>query len=483
MIELTLAEIVEAVGGKLTLVGATPASSVDGRSTLADDAGVAPTNSNVRAVSTDSRNVPAGALFFALKGDKFDGHDFVPKLTHAAAAVVSESVAGATVPQIVVDDTRHALGRLGSFVRRRLAKTRVVAIAGSNGKTGTKALVHAALSSRLIGTASPKSFNNDIGVPLTLFGAAERDDYVVLEIGTNHPGEVAHLSMMSEPDVAVITSIGEEHMEFFKTLDGVRQENAAIVDGLRPGGTVVCVNDAALVKLVRAKLTDHKVVTFGADVRATHASSASVAPTDDADLLATNVHVGLSGTTFALGGKPFFVPMIGRHVASNATAAIAVARHLGLSDDEIRLGLATATGPEMRLEKIVAGRVVVLNDAYNANPTSVRAAIQTLRDLDWPGRTVAVLGEMKELGDLSPAAHRDMARLAIDALSRENVTLVGEAYRGLSDHWFATAADAAAAVPQSLRDGDLVLVKASRSVKLEIVARAVAERFGPSPAS
>jgi UDP-N-acetylmuramoyl-tripeptide--D-alanyl-D-alanine ligase len=258
MIPLTLDQIAAAVEG--TMTGGHGQRMID-------------------SVCTDSRNLTAGSLFFAISGETFDGHRFIPQAAEAgaAAAVVSRVTGDEQLPSIQVDDTRLALGRLAQFVRRTLTSTRVIAVAGSNGKTGTKALIHAALSSRLRGTASPKSFNNDIGVPVTIFGASPDDDYVVLEIGTNHPGEVEHLSRMSEPDIAVITSIGEEHMEFFKTLDGVRQENAAIAAGLRPGGLVTCVDDEKLLTMVPENFD---CIVFGvtdptSDVGATHASSAS----------------------------------------------------------------------------------------------------------------------------------------------------------------------------------------------------------------
>ena len=188
----------------------------------------------VHAVCTDSRQMRPDSLFVALRGDSFDGHD------HLAAAAAGGAVAALVdrdvppVPGLAlvrVDDARRAMGRLATFVRRRFKGT-VIAVAGSNGKTGTKHLIHAALSSKLRGSMSPKSFNNDVGVPVTLFAAEATDDFVVLEMGTNHPGEIAHLSRMAEPDVAVVTNIGAEHLEFFGDLAGVARETAAIVVGM-----------------------------------------------------------------------------------------------------------------------------------------------------------------------------------------------------------------------------------------------------------
>ena len=250
----------------------------------------------VRSVATDTREIAAGCLFVALAGGQFDGHDFLARAAAggAAAAVVqkvpTEIPAGLSL--IVVDDTRRALGHLGSFVRRRFDGT-VIAVAGSNGKTGTKHLIHSALSAGLTGSMSPKSFNNDIGVPVTLLAANPGDDFVVIEIGTNHPGEVAHLSRMAEPDVAVVVSIGAEHLEFLGDLDGVRRENADVVAGLRPDGLLVTTgDDAAFLKSLSGYAED--VVKFGFD--------------PGNDVVVTGVTPRDNGTEFRLDGTPFSCP-------------------------------------------------------------------------------------------------------------------------------------------------------------------------------
>ncbi|MDB5324641.1 MAG: murf: udp-n-acetylmuramoyl-tripeptide--d-alanyl-d-alanine ligase [Phycisphaerales bacterium] len=452
MTPLTANEIAEAAGGEV----------------VAGDGSAV-----VDRVSTDSRTASGGCVFVALRGDNFDGHDYLKEVSAKGVSVVivhgdvsqqsrDALSASASVAVVRVADTRRALGKLAQVVRRSITRPKVIAIAGSNGKTSTKNALHAVLSQSLRGTASPKSFNNDIGVPATLFPVSAEDDYVILEIGTNHPGEVEHLSRMSEPDVAVITSIGEEHLEFFGTLDAVRKENAAIATGLRPGGLLVTCDDAGL-----AAVLDHSGprITFAA---------------------AENVRVTLDGTSFDYDGTRFTLPAIGAHFATNALAIIAVARHLGLSDAQIQNGLATADASDMRMQRRDLGGITLLNDAYNANPTSMRAALDTLRQVEWPGRRVVVLADMKELGDHSPAAHAAMAD-AVNALRPDAAFAVGPTWEAPSHaiegcRWFADSETAAGVIAESVRDGDLVLLKGSRSMKLERVADAIAAQHPGRPA-
>ena len=447
-----------------------------------------------RMVSTSSRDA-AGCVFVAIRGDVHDGHKFLDDARSGGAtvAIVDRDVPvleGVTV--VRVPDTRRALGRLAQVVRRSITRPRVIAIAGSNGKTSTKNALHAVLSQSLRGTASPKSFNNDIGVPATLFPVAAEDDYVILEIGTNHPGEVEHLSRMSEPDIAVITSIGEEHLEFFGSLDAVRKENAAIATGLRPGGLLVVCDDEDLTThlqhdgtTIRFGTTPDRVARFGTPSRVGDAEDTawSTKPCHP-DLGANDIRVTLDGTSFDCDGTRFTLPAIGAHFATNALAIIAVARHLGLTDAQIQTGLATADASDMRMQRRNLGGITLLNDAYNANPTSMRAALNTVGQVKWAGRRVVVLADMKELGDHSPAAHAAMAD-AVNALKPDLVFTVGPAWelpaRSIAGcRWFADSEAAAADIAAAVTEGDLVLLKGSRSMKLERVADAIAARHQES---
>jgi UDP-N-acetylmuramoyl-tripeptide--D-alanyl-D-alanine ligase len=362
------------------------------------------------------------------------------------------------------------MGRLARQVRQQM-RGRVIAVAGSNGKTSTKLLIGAVLRDPLWGTVSPKSFNNDIGVPLAIFPADPMQDYLVLEIGTNHPGEVKNLAEIALPDIAVITNCSAEHLEGLGDENGVRRENVSLIDGLAPGGLLLINgDDPQLAEAVR----DYRGrrVTFGFSA--------------GNDLRATEIVCDESGVRFKVNqfDEPAYVPMLGRHSAANALAAIAVGRELGLSDRKILENLAQARGPEMRLELADCGDVRLLNDAYNANPASMKAAIETLAGLPATGRRVAVVGEMRELGEASESLHREIGRfIAVDfppdllvCVGKMGQAIAAEARRnGLADdrvEYFADAA-AACAVARRLRRGDLVLLKGSRAVRLETVARAI----------
>lgn len=436
----------------------------------------------VTAVSTDTRTVTPGSLFVALRGERFDGHKFVEqaRLAGAIGAVVEARPADvpADFPIIEVADTRKALGKLANFVRRRFRHTKVIAIAGSNGKTGTKHLIHAALGKRFTGTISPKSFNNDIGVPLTLFPVESRHDYVVVECGTNHPGEIERLSRIAEPDVAVITNAGPEHLEFLHDLDGVRRENAAIASSMPAGGCLIINGDDRALVAACGGFAGRKV-TFGLDKKN--------------DLWADEVSCDFGGVGFRVNGSRLRVqvPLLGRHVASNALAAIAVARRFGVTDEQMLAGLREATGPAMRLEPIEMGGIRFLNDAYNANPASVLAALETLNDLPHPGRKIAVLGDMLELGagsdDFHREAGRQVMRCRIDALYCVGplgaLIAAGAVRAGMSSQAveaFADATQAGHALRERLRPEDLVLLKGSRGVGLERVLKILSsgERSG-----
>ena len=432
----------------------------------------------VSRVTVDTRDVQPGDLFVAIVGERFDPHAMLGQIAHAAAAVVSRvpDDAPPDLPLIVVADTRRALGELGNHHRRSLAKTKVIAVAGSNGKTGTKRLIHAALSGSLKGSASPKSFNNDLGVPLTLLPVEPGDDYVIVEVGTNHPGEVARLSEIAEPDIGVITSIGEEHLEGLRDLDGVRAENASLLTGMRPDGLlVVNGDDAGLV--ARCNAYGGKKLRFG------------IGPRNN--LFARRVETGFDGTRFDLNGGRARVelPLIGEHNATNALAAVAVARRLGVPDDVMLAGLAACEPPPMRMQPIHAGGVRLLHDAYNANPHSMRAALRTLAALPHDGRRVAILGDMLELGDASADYHREIGRL-VEELKIDRLITIGPAAATLAaasvraglpsaEAWcFATSCEAAECVRNLIGHGDLVLLKGSRGVRLERYADAAVAAFG-----
>jgi len=453
---LTLIEIRQAVGGRaLTPV---PAEAKP-----------------IGVVSTDSRQIAPGSLFVALRGDKFDGHQFLARAAadEAVAAIVerapTELIAGLHL--IGVADSRQALGRLAATARKSL-RGKVIAVAGSNGKTGTKHLIHAALSPKMRGTVSPKSFNNDVGVPLTLLPAEPSQDYVVVEMGTNHRGEIRALTKMALPDIGVITNCGVEHLAGLGDLAGVRIENATITEGMNEKGLLV-VNGDDQELLASVSSFRGRRITFGFN------------PSND--LFATDIECGIDGVRFRLNNSRLIIniPLLGKHTAVNALAAIAIARRLGVAEEAVVAGLAKATGPEMRLQHTEAGGVTIINDAYNANPNSMRAALETLAGLKPRTRRVAILGDMLELGESSEQYHREIGQFAgscglgVLACVGENAQHIAKAV-GMSADCVMRYPDAQAAaddVPKWLNDGDLVLLKGSRGIQLELVARAIGQRL------
>jgi UDP-N-acetylmuramoyl-tripeptide--D-alanyl-D-alanine ligase len=432
----------------------------------------------ISSVCTDTRHMERSSLFVPIRGETHDAHRFLADAAAGGAvAALVDHVPQTRMENVVliqVADTRKALGRLARAVRQSM-RSKVVAVAGSNGKTSTKHLIDAALKGRWRGSISPKSYNNDIGVPLTIFPADPKGDYLVLEIGTNHPGEILPLAEMASPDIAVITNCGAEHLEGLQDLNGVRRENAMIVAGLNLQGLLVVNGDDP--DLLRAvSVYPGRRVTFGFE--------------PGNDLVASNIVCTEDGTEFSVNGEELrvFVPLLGRHTACNALAAIAVARALAVPDETILDGLSRARGPEMRLELKLVGDVKVLNDAYNANPNSMKAAIQTLAALPAEGRRVAVLGEMRELGAQSERYHREIGGAVAEAGNIDLMICVGSAGGWIAEgaidaglapaalHRFGNSGTAADGIDALLLPKDLILLKASRGVHLELVAGEVARR-------
>lgn len=440
------------------------------------------------AICSDSRQLRAGNLFWAIAGDRFDGHDFVGPAIEAgaAAAVVAEgSLNGrwGNLPLVVVKDTRAALGAFGVKYRADFSPE-VIGVAGSNGKTTTKDILHSVLGVKLETIASEASFNNDIGVPLTLLRIGSKTRAAVLELGTNHPGELAPLARMASPRVGVITSIGREHLEFFGNIAGVAQEEGALAEALPRHGLLVLNGDSpeALSIRNRAKC---RVITAGLS----EANEWHVDPlgTDEAGtlFLLTGPDAGWSGE--------WRVSLLGRHQACNAALAILVGRDLGLSRDEVQRGLDQCRPARMRMHIERIGGAVILNDAYNANADSMRASLLTLAEFPCKNRRIAVLGDMAELGEAAAAAHREVGALA-GQLGIDHVIGIGQQSIWTADcarsggakdaAAFTNFGMAATAVTCLVQPGDVVLVKASRSSRLERVIEALKKsRSGAAPES
>lgn len=426
-----------------------------------------------RGVSTDTRTIAAGDLFVALSGERFEGHRFLTEALArgAAAAIVDRDVPGpAPLPLIRVADTGRALLDLGRFQRSRL-RAKVVAITGSNGKTTTKELAREALAARFRVVASPKSFNNFVGVPLTLFMADASTEVVVLEVGTNHPGEIATIAEVARPDVAVITNVAAAHLEGLGSLAGVLEEKGSLLDYVAPGGfAVLNGDDDASIDALRLRAKCRVVVT-GVRRRA--------------DYVATMAVCDLERIAFHLNGKDSVrIPLLGCHNLYNALAALAVAVELGVPIEAAARRLRTFEGPPSRLKKHQRGERLVIDDAYNANPGSMKAAIKTFAALDVPGRKILVLGDMAELGSESESLHREVGgsiscgtfALVAAVGARAAAIVDGARQHGLDEARIARFADAescAAKLPARLLQNDAVLVKGSRAMGLERVVKAI----------
>lgn len=428
----------------------------------------------LRGVSTDTRTIEKSQVFIALCGERFDAHDHLDKAAAAGAALLvvdDEAKAAAAetgnVAVLLVDDTLRAMTRLATAYRKSLNAT-VIAVTGSVGKTSTKQMIHAVLSAAMRGHAAERSHNNEIGVPLTLLNVEPKDRYVVVEIGTNAPGEIGALAKIVEPDLAVITAVGSAHLERLGSIEGVAEEKAALLRHLRDGGTAIINGDTELLAPY-LKITPN-VVRFGRSA--------------DCELQLTGYDQNADGAHFAVNGKDRYdLPLLGEHNAVNALAAIAVGQVMRMSGGQIAEGLAQTEGADMRLSAGRVGPITVINDAYNANPDSVEAAVAVLAGYPCAGRRVAVLGDMLELGEQSVSLHeRVVSRVSgkVDLL-----VLVGPAMGaarsacvGAELHTVETWDDAAAErVTGLIEAGDVVLLKASRGVGLEKAAESLAKRF------
>ncbi len=408
----------------------------------------------ISGITTDTRSVGSGDLFVAIAGETFDGNDFLGAAMEAGAAgVVTSRPDAAGVPRIVVTDTLVTLRDIAA-IRRNEMSIPVVAITGSSGKTATKDLLAAALPGCW---ASPRSFNNEIGVPLTVLGTPDDARYLVAEVGSRGPGHISFLMPAVRPDVAVITNLGVVHLETFGTTDDLADAKFELIEALGPQGAAVVPADEP-----RLHRGQPNMLTFGM--------------TSDADVQVSDIIIddyGYPSFLISGAGESAMVKLAvaGAHQALNAAAAVGAGLAVGVDFASLMAGLEAASGSPWRME-IHRGRYTVVNDAYNANPDSMEAAMRTVAAM--PGRHLAVLGTMAELGPLEESEHRRIGELA-DELGFAAVVTVGD------EPGIASAAgpigrnvpdvDAAQTVIERLvRDGDVVLVKASRAVGLESVA-------------
>ncbi len=430
-------------------------------------------------VSIDSRTTKAGDCFFAIAGDNFDGHDYVSSAFAGGAvcAVVSNKFHNAELADrclLTVGDTVKALGDLAREYRRRTG-FRVVAITGSAGKTTTRHVCHHVLSRRFNVHQSPKSFNNNIGLPLTLLGAGSDTEIVIAELGSNHPGEISYLTGIAEPDIAVVTNVYPAHLEGFGDLQTIVKEKSSIAEGLGADGVLIA--NADFEQLLQAcRALDVALVTFG--------------KSDRADCRVGDVHLEGPASRFTIDGMEVRLPLAGPGNVENALAAWTVCCQLGMSIDEFAGAVESLPPVSMRTELLQIGTLTVLSDCYNANPASMRNALEILAGLDSTGRRrlVFICGDMAELGRQTERLHAELG----DFVARtpvEMLVAVGELARIAADSAEATAGDAISTkcfsdtvsacnnLRNFIKDDDIILVKGSRSAGLETVIEKLREFF------
>jgi UDP-N-acetylmuramoyl-tripeptide--D-alanyl-D-alanine ligase len=433
----------------------------------------------VTGVSIDSRTLGVGEAFFAIVGHRLDGHEFIADAaSRGAACVVAQTVPDhipSGVPLVLVEDTTRALGRLAAAHRARFSLP-VAAVTGSNGKTTTKDMIAAVLGALGKVLKPEGSFNNQWGVPLTLLRLTGEHQALVVELGCNQPGEIAYLAGLTAPTVGVVTTVAEVHLELLGSIEGVREEKAALVRAIGPEGTVVLNADDPRVAGMRHD-TRARVITYG------RAATAEVRAPGDV----TEDARGLAFTLETAGRRErVSLAFAGRHNVTNALAAAAAGLAVGLSLPDVAAGLERARPAKGRcVWREVAG-VRILDDSYNANPPALRAALDTLCAHRGGSRLVVVLGDMLELGPLAEAAHAELGR---EVAARGAAEFVGlgkhmktavEAAReaGLAEAQHATTfEDTVAHALKRVARGDVVLIKGSRGMRMERVVDALAARL------
>ena len=458
----TTADILQATGGRL--LSGTPETAFAG-------------------IGIDSRSIAAGQLFVAIAGETHDGHRFVGDvLNQGGAGVVVGAAFLDQLPMdqmtahgrvcVSVDDTTHALGDMARFNRRRGALS-VLAVTGSNGKTSTRMLMEKVVGQQLTVLATTGNLNNHIGLPLTLFRLAPEHQAAVLELGMNHPGEILYLGGICEPDVGVITNVGPAHLEGLGSLANVARAKAELLATIRPGGTAILNADDSLVAAM-ADDCAHRVVLFGT--------------AEKAQVRAENIVLTDAGTAFTLitpsGSLPVTLATPARVMISNALAAAAVGEVLGIALDRVKVGLEAFIPQTGRMGIRMLGRDIrLVDDTYNANPASMAAAIETLARMGSQRRTIAVLGDMLELGDQATALHRQIGRTVGDhRIDRLYVTgaFAADVADGAREAGMALdriVSDSKPAITgqltADLETGDIVLVKGSRGMAMETVVEAI----------
>lgn len=436
------------------------------------------TSSDVADICTDSRTAKPGDCFFAISGENFDGHNFLADVfaKGAACAVVSQDIQPDKFPGksiLKVSDTIKALGDLARWYRLD-CKFKVVAITGSAGKTTTRQIIYHVLSRHFKTYQSPKSFNNFIGLPLTLLGAEPNQEIVIVELGTNHPGEIEYLARIASPDIALVTNVYPAHLAGFGSVEKIAEEKLAISKGLTLAGTLIINADCPpLYDFVRRAGLAFKTFSCG----------------ESADYLAGDISIGPLTSVFTISGVSVEIPLPGLGNVENALAAWAICLSLGISARDFADALKTISPVSMRTEMLQLGSITVISDCYNANPASMKNALDILANLagSQKRRAVFICGDMAELGDAEQSLHRQLGEQIAKAGVNLLITLGNLAALAADaaktkrpdtqTHCFTDQTDLCNNLQVMIKDSDIILVKGSRINKLELVVDKLKKLF------
>ena len=462
MNNIKVSDILKATGGKL----------IQGNSELL-----------INGISTDTRSIKQGEIFFALEGENYDGHKFVEQAIHngAAGAVISSGKKAAysfhngfkKCALLEVADTLTALGELAKFYRNSLPAS-FIAVTGSNGKTTTKDMVYHVLRNFKSVSRSRKSFNNFIGVPLTIFETETAHDFCIVEMGTNAPGEIKRLSEIIFPDFAILTNISNAHLEGLENIEGVASAKSEFIENMAEDGTLITNADDDWCNQIADRFNG-KVISFGFN--------------QSADIKASNVKRNDSGFVFTVNDSlTVNLPVFGKHNIYNALAVIAMCDTVGVGIEVICDKFIDFKLPPMRMEKQICGGIVVVNDGYNSNPSSMSSALDEFSQLITSGRKVLICGDMLELGNYAERLHKEVGAKVADA-NIDVLWTVGPLSRFVAEEAIAngmprenilsceTSEEMCSFVASQLKKDDTVLIKGSRRVKLESVSRQIENYF------
>ncbi len=440
---LTLKQIAEATGG--TLFGE---------------------DIEINGISTDTRTISEGMLFVPIKGENFDGHEFIDKaIEKGAFAFLSNRQIKSEESYVLVKDTRKALGDIARFYKALLG-VKTVGVTGSTGKTTTKDIIAAVLSKGFKTLKTEGNFNNDIGVPLTLFRLTEKDKATVIEMGMNHFGELSNLTSIACPDIAVITNVGVSHIENLGSREGILKAKCEIFESMADGAKIVNGDDDMLCT-IKDKYTNVRFFSV---------------KDKNADIYADDIKEnGLDGIscTIHIGGEKISVniPVPGMHMVYNAMAAAGVAHELGISFNKIKEGIEEFKPTKMRMDIIKLDNITIINDVYNSNPVSAKAGIDVLAGVK--GDKLAILGDMLELGDFSEKLHAEVGEYTAEkgiptvCIGKESKAMYDACSEKVSAWYFETVDKFLAQKDEIIKNGTTVLVKASRGMKFERITEAL----------